>query len=305
MPRPVAKCATIDLLAGQSTIFMPNTNESSDSLISDQPVDSTSSNPKISWNWWLEPALVLLVITVLCTFTQLDIWVSSHFYSVSDGAWNYRHTLVSDLIYEYSPIPGIAIGIFCLIFGVLGLVFRQIRSWSNPALFCSLVLLLGPAILVNGIMKPTWGRPRPNKIEQFGGHQKFVPPGQISGYESARSFPSGHASMGFIFMAPAFLLLHKNRKAAYAWLAGGLFAGASIGLSRIADGSHFLSDIAWSGGIVYFSGLMLYLCLRTWLIELPKTSMNDVLSSSVLTEPTVLRKSNKDVSDQDHQHRAA
>ena len=284
---------------------MPHSNELSDTIAIQQPAESLSVTFGIHRNWWLIPGLFLFVITVLCTLTSLDIWVSSQFYSASDGAWNYRHSVVSDLIYQYSPLPGIVLGVACLVFGLIGLVFRQLSSWSKPALFCALVLLLGPAVLVNGIMKPTWGRPRPNAIEQFGGNQQFVPPGQMSGYESAHSFPSGHASIGFIFMAPAFLLLHKNRKAAYAWLAFGILAGASIGLSRIADGSHFLSDIAWSGGIVYFSGLMLYLCLRSWLNESPKTSMNDVLSHSVSIGPTELRNANKDVSDHDHQHRAA
>jgi membrane-associated PAP2 superfamily phosphatase len=69
--------------------------------------------------------------------------------------------------------------------------------------------------------------------------------------------------MGFYLMAPAFLLYPRRRGLAGAFLGLGLLGGGLMGMARIVQGGHFLSDIVWSGGIVYLTGLFLS-CLITW-----------------------------------------
>jgi len=106
-------------------------------------------------------------------------------------------------------------------------------------------------------MKPHWNRPRPSQVRQFGGRLDFVSVlGRVS-YDRARSFPSGHASMGFYLMAPAFAIFRRNRRLAFAFVVLGLAAGGLIGLGRIVQGRHFLSDVIWSAAIVYASGVVL------------------------------------------------
>ena len=57
--------------------------------------------------------------------------------------------------------------------------------------------------------------------------------------------------MGFYFIAPYFILLAKNRRAALFWLWGGVCFGLFVGTARMAQGAHWPSDILWSFGVDY------------------------------------------------------
>ena len=61
--------------------------------------------------------------------------------------------------------------------------------------------------------------------------------------------------------APFFLLWHVHKKHALAWLLLGTCYGTLMGIARILQGGHFLSDILWSVGFVFLSGQILYLLM--------------------------------------------
>ncbi|MFM9735641.1 phosphatase PAP2 family protein, partial [Streptomyces niveiscabiei] len=88
--------------------------------------------------------------------------------------------------------------------------------------------------------KDHWGRPRPEHIADFGGSAHYVPP-LLPSRQCDRncSFPSGHAAAGFWLISGAWVWTGHRRR----WLTGGLLFGAVIGLTRIAQGGHFLSDV--------------------------------------------------------------
>ena len=119
------------------------------------------------------------------------------------------------------------------------------RGW----LFQMLVFLLGPGILVNGLLKPVWGRARPFQIEDFGGTAPFAPAWSISdaccGY---RSFVSGEMAGATALAVCLILLLCANRTEVGAFLyKTGLVLSLGVPLftawQRMAAGRHFLSDI--------------------------------------------------------------
>lgn len=210
------------------------------------------------------PLALLATLTTLCYLTGLDQITTHQFFSDEGDPFPYRETTFANLIYDFGPLPAIAFGVGSVATWMGSYLFASLRDWRKGALFCSLAILVGPGIVINTILKPNWGRPRPCDTVAFGGACNYVPPGTIGPYEKARSFPSGHASMGFVFLLPAFLLLRKNPKAAACVFAVGLLCGAGVGASRIAEGGHYLSDIAWSGAIVYFTGLTLYVGMYGW-----------------------------------------
>jgi membrane-associated PAP2 superfamily phosphatase len=119
------------------------------------------------------------------------------------------------------------------------------------------MLALGPGLLVNGILKPQWCRPRPCQTECFGGTQAFVGVWGMGSSQRSKSFPSGHASMGFFLMAPAFLLYRRRPRLAAGFVVLGLAAGLALGVTRVLQGAHFASDVVWAGGMVYLTGLSL------------------------------------------------
>ncbi len=110
------------------------------------------------------------------------------------------------------------------------------------------VLALGPGLMVNVIFKNHWGRARPDQIDAFGGSKRFTLPFEISS-ECDRNcaFVSGHASVGF-YGAAAALLMGPGQMYG---IAASIFLGMLIGMVRIIQGGHFLSDVVFSFFLVY------------------------------------------------------
>jgi membrane-associated PAP2 superfamily phosphatase len=204
------------------------------------------------------PLLVLLALTAWFRWTDTDLAICSMFYSAELNDWPHASQQPWIFLYRYGCIPGLAIGVAGLIVGLAGAVFPRWRAYVPAGCFLAGALALGPGLIINGIGKPHWQRPRPRQIVRFGGDLNFVRVCSWGLTEDAKSFPSGHASMGFYLIAPAFLLRRRHRKLAWGFLLIGVLAGLFIGVARIAQGGHFPSDVVWSGGVVYFSALLLY-----------------------------------------------
>jgi len=119
------------------------------------------------------------------------------------------------------------------------------------------MLAIGPGLIVNGVFKPYWGRPRPHCTIPFGGDQEFLPVLQKGCDQDYASFPCGHASMGFYLMAPTFVWYRRRPRLALGFLLLGLISGGAIGMARMIAGGHFPSDIVWAGGFIYFTALVL------------------------------------------------
>jgi membrane-associated phospholipid phosphatase len=126
-----------------------------------------------------------------------------------------------------------------------------------PARMTVLILvtgLLGPILLVNGILKEQWGRPRPGETIELGGTLAFKPWWDMSGEcRSNCSFASGEASSAFALLAVASV-------APTPWTGPALVATAafatSVGAGRVATTGHYVSDVAFGA---------LISCLLVWL----------------------------------------
>ncbi len=202
------------------------------------------------------PVVLLIGFTAACEWANLDILVSQRFYDREHSSWPLVDAPPCVALYHLGPCPALAIGIGGLALALVCCTGR-FRCWGKVGLFLAVTLALGPGCVINGILKPSWNRPRPNQIRRFGGKMDFVMAGGWVTARNAKSFPSGHASMGFYLMTPAFLLLRRRPLWATAFILLGLVAGGVLGFARIAQGRHFLSDVIWSAAIVYFCGLSL------------------------------------------------
>jgi len=123
-----------------------------------------------------------------------------------------------------------------------------------------LTAILGPGVLINGILKNYWSRPRPRQVQEFGGswayrhvHQPGIP-------GKGKSFPCGHCAMGFLFCS--LLVFRKHRRyPAYAGAVLGFGLGSLLSIARMVQGAHYLSDTLWSMGILLMLPLALYLLI--------------------------------------------
>ncbi|MEN6405724.1 MAG: phosphatase PAP2 family protein [Thermoguttaceae bacterium] len=211
---------------------------------------------------WI-PALLLLTLTLYFRFSDADIvWLRPFFAGVEAGdrtteRWPMGSEYPWRAFYRLGVYPALLLGFGGLV--VWGVSFYR-RGWEpyrDAGLFLFLLLLIGPGVVVNGVLKPFWGRPRPNAVEEFGGPRPFRAVWQYGDGQIESSFPSGHASMGFFLMAPAFICYRRRPRLAFEFVLLGLVAGCSIGLARMVAGGHFPSDVLWAGAFVYFLGLLI------------------------------------------------
>jgi len=211
------------------------------------------------------PLLLLLAVTALFRFSELDMTIQARFYSPTyEGGFN-QYAQPWYFLYEYGGLPTVCVGVVCGLLLVAGFFWRRVRGSRRSALFTLLLLLLGPCLIANFVFKTHWGRPRPRHLLVFNPESAnpqtsmvFAPVG-VSGNAGANSsFPSGHASAAFFLIFPFFLLRRRRPGMAWLALASGIVYGGVVGLGRIVQGGHFATDVIWAFAFVYFSGLTLY-----------------------------------------------
>jgi lipid A 4'-phosphatase len=194
---------------------------------------------------------------------QVDLSASALFYDPHHG-FTLRDWEPLSLVYH--TIPLITWGIVAVTAaGAAWLFLMQRPMWRldrKVLLFVALSTALGPGLLANTVFKDHWGRARPTQIEAFGGAHHFTP-APLPAAECRRncSFVSGHAALGFSLVAFAFLLPPGTTRRR--GIAAALGFGALVGLVRVAQGGHFLSDVVWAGLLVFGVAAVLH----WWIVE--------------------------------------
>jgi membrane-associated PAP2 superfamily phosphatase len=146
---------------------------------------------------------------------------------------------------------------------------RPTRMSARAALFLIVSLALGPGLLVNGLLKEGWARPRPGMVTQFGGDYAFMPWWDPRGTcDSNCSFVSGETSSAVWMTAPALMMPVPWRYAALG--AAGLYSLAVASLRMLAGG-HFLSDVIFAA---VFTGLVIW-SVHGFLFRWPTTRPGD------------------------------
>jgi lipid A 4'-phosphatase len=200
----------------------------------------------------------LLVDGALILFPAVDLWASGLFYRQGAGfylsGWPPFHLVHADM-------PDLVEAIVAAAGAVLLLTLARGRAFlgfnTRAALFLLLALALGPGLVVNVAFKDHWGRARPSQVTAFGGDKHFTPAFVPSDQcDHNCSFPAGDPSVGFFFVAPAFLLRERRRRRLA--IGGALALGAFFGLTRLAQGGHFLSDVVASGFLVFATSWLAY-----------------------------------------------
>jgi lipid A 4'-phosphatase len=203
-------------------------------------------------------AAFALAAAIFLLFPNIDLWASGLFYRPESrfflGDWAPVRAIYRGVPHVVELVV-IAVPALCLVAlwrrrKVAGLDIRA-------AAFLLLSLALGPGLLVNAVLKDHWGRARPAQVTEFAGTQHFTP-ALVPADQCVRncSFPAGHPAIGFYLVSFAFLVGDaKRRRIAEA---AAIATGALIGLARMAQGGHFLSDVVFSGLLVYGTSWLLY-----------------------------------------------
>ena len=88
---------------------------------------------------------------------------------------------------------------------------------------------------------------------------KFLPVGEWGTHSLPNSsFPSGHAAVAFFLMGLGFVVSPNRKWFRRICFVGGVTYGLAMGVTRIMQGGHFVSDVLWAGAIVYFVAVALW-----------------------------------------------
>jgi lipid A 4'-phosphatase len=204
-------------------------------------------------------ALPLIFFVVLAPFTPfLDMRIAALFYvPVSGDKGHFIENTMTHLFYTFGEMPAFILGTIagCIFLG--SWLLPSLKKWRKGAFTLGFVLVLGSGIIVNLGLKEHWQRPRPKQIEEFGGRYPFRPfyvPKIVFHHsgDGQKSFPSGHATMGFYFFSLTLVgYRYKNRLLFYKGLFLTLILGVGLMVIRMMQGGHFFSDTLTSALIMW------------------------------------------------------
>ncbi len=197
----------------------------------------------------LSLVVFLFVAIFLSVGSSVDIYLSHLFYFGNNQFLLQGHYYITIFIRKII-LFGILIYVFILPFFSFYLPIKKLylkyEFKFRDILFLWMIGIFNLGIVVNLFFKNIWGRARPGDILQLGGKENFTPWFQISdACASNCSFVSGDAAVGFSLVAFYFL----TKRIAYFWTS--LFFGFGIGLTRVMEGGHFVSDVVMAAMILY------------------------------------------------------
>ena len=207
----------------------------------------------------LIPIILGVLFSICSNLFNWDLQFQNLFWNDSLATWVGKDDAIASFFYHYGILPAVIIPLVSLIILILSYSFKSILKFRKIALYLFLVLAIGNGVLVNGLLKEYWGRPRPAQIIEYNGTQTYEPSLWINLESYGKSFPCGHATMGFYFFSIALLFRKRVR---ISILVFALIFGLVIGIVRSSMGGHFLTDTVWSAIFMWIVSKALYLKLQ-------------------------------------------
>ena len=202
------------------------------------------------WSAWL---LLLACVLLFLIWPELDLIVTRYFFDPLNQEFPANALPWVKWVYDDTPVINQWLGLLML----SALLLQWIRpGWPGLRArrsMCAwlLVVCIGLGFAVDWVLKDHFGRPHPYQTHVFTGDQDFVPAFHYRPLcEVNCSFVSGHAAGGFVWMAWGMWGWRRRRQA---WLLAGVAAGSFIGAARVMQGGHFLSDVVFSGWVIWLS----------------------------------------------------
>jgi len=221
-------------------------------VLSSLPVPRRSSTGSPDRLFALLALAIGAVSLLFYAFPGLDVAVSRWFYDTADGF----------VLADSPPLRTLRASSTWVMAGVLLLALlrlvcsalgrRLTGNGARQSVWLISGLAIGPGLLVNGVLKAHWGRPRPVATDVFGGEAPFQTVWVVSDWcDRNCSFVSGEAAAAAWLVAAALIAPRPIRTAATALAA---FYATALSINRIAFGGHYLSDVllAWLlSGLVF------------------------------------------------------
>jgi len=233
----------------------------------------------LPWSYPICASLLFVgvVSAFFLAFPGVDLWTSHLFYQSGHGFF-LRHDDALKAFRATGRIAVIAVVAWLVVQLIIKLAKPERPSYVPPSvtLFLFSTLIVGPALLVNVLLKDHWGRPRPNAVDLFGGDSPYVVVWRITSYCATNcSFVSGETASAFWLTALA-LVVPKPYRLPVALVT--VIYATLISLNRIAFGGHFLSDVLLAAGLTL---LVIAIGYRLFIAHPPGWLANDRLEAGL------------------------
>lgn len=198
-------------------------------------------------------AMTLAVLALFTIFPRIDLAVSSIFYTPGAGFLAAEQAWLNGLrrlVWTLSQIMVlVALAGLVTCWRLRCAVLRMTtRDWG----FILAIYAIGTMLLVEAMLKRTWGRARPADVTEFGGTRMFTAATDIADQcQRNCSFTSGEMS-GAVALAVALALIlwrWRDKLSEKAMQVARIILVSQVvlvGVQRIATGRHFLSDVILS-----------------------------------------------------------
>ncbi|MBI3993284.1 MAG: phosphatase PAP2 family protein [Candidatus Lambdaproteobacteria bacterium] len=200
------------------------------------------------------PALVLAAGTAWTWVADVDLALALRYYDpLAPNPFPLGSRPLWVWLYRWAIFPSVLLFVGGLLLAAWAYGDPRGQGARRAGVLLMLALLLGPMLLVNGVFKAGYGRPRPRQVIELGGTQPFRPVLLPTFRGNEDGFPSGHAAAAYAPLVLYFVLRRRHGRVAWAALGASLAFGGVVSYMRMIQGGHFFSDVLWSGGVVYFS----------------------------------------------------
>lgn len=200
--------------------------------------------------------MLLAACFIFLLWPEIDLWVA-HQYHEENGIFPAGDWTWVQATYIWVPHLGMVMTLFALVVIAARWIKpdRVLRSVWRKSLAWLLLVVLGVGLVVHEGLKNQVGRPRPAHTVSMGGNAPFIPALHSSDLcQRNCSFVSGHAAIGFCIMTLGLWSTPAVRRRF--WMFGTL-AGTLIGLGRIMQGGHYLSDVIFSLVAIWGTNLLI------------------------------------------------
>ena len=187
------------------------------------------SNQNLSPVAWLLP---LLPIVLACIIYFGGLQTSSFLFinSFTQG--------VPDIVWAFLTYLGNGWGVFAIAFPLLLLAPRLLTA----GIFAGAI-----SAIASSVLKPFFDLPRPAGVLPESSFHRI---GELL---LSKAFPSGHTLTAFAIASALYFASAKSKRGSLLWL---FILASLVGLSRIAVGAHWLTDVLAGAGVGLWCGMI-------------------------------------------------
>ena len=211
---------------------------------------------------WFNRQLLILSISGLLLLgvfelTSLDIWLVQYFFSPELGKFPFKdQAFFTNVLHHGLKTAMYITGVASIVVSLWFLKKSKNAFTLRHALVGILGVILIPAIVA--LLKHLTNKHCPWSLDMFGGAIPYTGLFEVLDplYPRGQCFPAGHATGGFIWLSWSIIFWKHSPVLAKTMLLSGITMGLLMGVSRMAQGAHFLSHTLATVMVIWFISMV-------------------------------------------------